>query len=135
MILATIELFCRTIRCALLPQTLDRHENVWNNQTAPNLCNWLAHCLRDVRGTYSSIMRLDLPSEVLDIIKNLIQDLKLHCMIGLLKQAVDFVKTFSQKETWKIEFDSQHGGITELVHKISFLLFCTFISRFYFIFS
>lgn len=119
MILTTIELFCRTIRSALLPQTADRsimsEKSVWNSQTAPNLCNWLAHCLRDVRETYNSLMRLDLPSEALDIVGNLIHDLKLHCMIGLLKQAVDSVKTFNKKETWKIEFDPQHGGITELV--------------------
>jgi hypothetical protein len=37
---------------------------------------WLPHCLRYVRSTYSSLIRLDLPGEALDIVAALIFDLR-----------------------------------------------------------
>lgn len=36
-------------------------------------------------------------------------------MTTQLRQAADAVKALHKKETWKLEFDSKHGGITQLV--------------------
>lgn len=40
---------------------------------------------------------------------------RLHCMSTLFQQAAEHVKSLHKRETWKIEFDSKHGGITALV--------------------
>jgi hypothetical protein len=36
-------------------------------------------------------------------------------MSTLFQQASEHVKSLHKRETWKIEFDSKHGGITALV--------------------
>jgi hypothetical protein len=36
-------------------------------------------------------------------------------MSTLFQQASEHVKSLHKGETWKIEFDSKHGGITDLV--------------------
>jgi hypothetical protein len=36
-------------------------------------------------------------------------------MSTLFQQASEHVKSLHNLETWKIEFDSKHGGITDLV--------------------
>jgi hypothetical protein len=36
-------------------------------------------------------------------------------MSTLFQQAAEHVKSLHKRETWKIEFDSKHGGITALV--------------------
>ncbi|KDQ71568.1 exocyst complex component 2 [Zootermopsis nevadensis] len=120
MVLTTIELFSGLLRAAVLPHTLDRMSvqrqtyGTWPSQGMEGVGPWLPHCLRYVRSTYSSFIRLDLPGEALDIIAILIFDLRLHCMSTLFQQASEHVKSLHKRETWKIEFDSKHGGITAL---------------------
>lgn len=120
MVLTTIELFSGLLRAAILPHTLDRMSiqrqtyGTWPSQGLEGVGPWLPHCLRYIRSTYSSLIRLDLPGEALDIVANLIFDLRLHCMSTLFQQASEHIKSLHKRETWKIEFDSKHGGITSL---------------------
>ncbi|XP_023727524.1 exocyst complex component 2 [Cryptotermes secundus] len=120
MVLTTIELFSGLLRAAVLPHTLDRMSiqrqtyGTWPSQGMEGVGPWLPRCLRYVRSTYSSLIRLDLPGEALDIVAILIFDLRVHCMSTLFQQASEHVKSLHKMETWKIEFDSKHGGITAL---------------------
>ncbi|CAG2059313.1 unnamed protein product [Timema podura] len=38
----------------------------------------------------------------------------LHCMSTLFQQAAEHIKCLHKKETWHIEFDTKHSGITQL---------------------
>jgi hypothetical protein len=57
-------------------------------------------------------------------------------MSTLFQQASEHVKSLHKNETWKIEFDTKHGGITALVSvlyavnvKIPLVLSCLFTSN------
>lgn len=82
MVLTAIELFSGLLRAAVLPHTLDRMSiqrqtyGTWASQGMEAVVPWLPHCLRYIRATYISLIRLDLPGEVLDIVANLIFDLR-----------------------------------------------------------
>lgn len=121
LVLAAISLFSGLLRAALMPHTLVRTPaaerasyGVWHSKGMEGLGPWLPHCLRALRQAYSSLIRLDLPSEALDIVASLIFDLRLHCMSTLLKQAGESVRQLHTQETWNIQFDGEHGGITHL---------------------
>lgn len=115
-----MDTFCKTLRASLLPHTFDKNIDrqqygIWSPLETDVMASWLPHCLRYVRSTYSIFIRLDLPSDALDIISTLILDLRLYCITVLFKQAIDQIKSLEKKETWKIEFSSGHSGITQLV--------------------
>lgn len=120
MVLESIERFTNLLRAAVLPHTLDRMSpqrqsyGVWPSHGQESVVPWLPHCLRYVRATYSALIRLDLPGEALDIIGSLIFDLRFHCMSTLFQQASEHIKSLHKKETWKVEFDTKYGGITDL---------------------
>jgi hypothetical protein len=82
MVLTAIELFSGLLRAAILPHTLDRMSiqrqtyGTWPSQGMEAVVPWLPRCLRYIRATYSSLIRLDLPGEVLDIVAILIFDLR-----------------------------------------------------------
>lgn len=119
MVMTVMDTFCKTIRLALMPRTLDKNVDKgsytsWNCPSTDVLAAWLPACLRNVRTTYSTLIKLDLPSEALDIVFNVILDLRIYCMNVLFKQQIDEVKWFHKRETWKIEFTHKHSGITNL---------------------
>nr|CAD7446431.1 unnamed protein product [Timema bartmani] len=124
MVLAPIELLSGLLRAAILPHTLDRMSplrtsyGMWPPQGLEGVGPWLPHCLRYIRSTYTSLIRLDLPNEPLAIIASLIFDLRLHCMSTLFQQAAEHIKCLHKKETWHIEFDTKHSGITQLLSSI-----------------
>nr|CAD7410779.1 unnamed protein product [Timema cristinae] len=82
MVLAPIELLSGLLRAAILPHTLDRMSplrtsyGMWPPQGLEGVGPWLPHCLRYIRSTYTSLIRLDLPNEALTIIASLIFDLR-----------------------------------------------------------
>lgn len=117
--MTVMDTFCKTIRLALMPRTLDKNVDKgsytsWNCPNTDVLASWLPACLRNVRTTYSTLIKLDLPSEALDIVFNVILDLRIYCMNVLFKQRIDEVKWFYKRENWKIEFTQKHSGITNL---------------------
>ncbi|XP_034235592.1 exocyst complex component 2 [Thrips palmi] len=121
LVLAGISLFSGLLRAALMPHTLVKTPaaerasyGVWHSRGMEGLGPWLPHCLRALRQGYSSLIRLDLPSEVLDIVASLIFDLRVHCMSTLMKQAGESIRNLHTQESWNIQFDGEHGGITHL---------------------
>ncbi|PSN46362.1 Exocyst complex component 2, partial [Blattella germanica] len=111
MVLTAIELFSGLLRAAILPHTLDRMSvqrqtyGTWPSQGLEGVGPWLPHCLRYVRSTYKLNRKLNYV---------FILHYRLHCMSTLFQQASEHVKSLHKRETWKIEFDSKHGGITSL---------------------
>lgn len=120
MVLTIIELFCKTLRSAIISHTLDKNFDKtlygsWNSISLEIIAPWLPACLRYIRTTYKILIKLDLPSEALDIIASLILDLRIYCMSVLFKQTTEQIKELSKQESWKIEFTGNANGVTDLV--------------------
>lgn len=118
-VLAIMEMFCKTLRAAIIPHTLDKNYDKatfgsWAQSDTELVKPWLPACLRHVRATYAILIKLDLPNEALDIVFTFILDLRIYCMNILFKQAAEQIEQLSKQETWRIEFNGKHNGITEL---------------------
>lgn len=118
-VLSSITTFCNLLRAAILPHSLNRSSTsrqmygVWSNTESVVLL-WLPHCLRYFRACYSCFIRIDLPSDALDIFSKLIFDLRLFIVTSLFRQAVDDINSFPKEENWAIEVHDKYGGITQL---------------------
>ncbi|KAJ3639449.1 hypothetical protein Zmor_002810 [Zophobas morio] len=123
-VMTIMECFCKSIRSSLIPNTLDKSDkNTFGTWTIPELeevAPFLPEILRCVRSTYIALIKLDLPSEALDIISALLLDLRIHCMSTLFKQAAEQIKQLD--ENWKIDFSGDHIGITELPIKFECII-------------
>ncbi|XP_044741361.1 exocyst complex component 2 [Chrysoperla carnea] len=132
MILSVIETFCKYVREAVLPHTIDKKSLTATSSSSPSqpttslawpvleldsITEWLPHCLRYVRSSYTMLIKLDLPGEALDIVATLVQDLRMHTLSSLFKQATDKIKLLHKQETWRIEYEGNYGGITDLPFK------------------
>lgn len=128
-ILGIIEQFCSFLRAALLPSlanprlysTIDIPK--WPTSASANnqFAIWIPQCLRFVRVTYASLIRLDLPSEALDIVSKLINDLRLHSLLTILKKTTDKAKHLHEKETWEVKVP-EFPGATMLPSKLTELI-------------
>lgn len=126
MVLGAMDHFCRLLRGALLPSRGirggsgavmgtkgDGGGSMWG--TGADVSAWLPHCLRCVRSAYASLIALDLPAEALDVVAQLITDLRMHSLSTLFRQAADSIRALHQQENWKPVFESGHpGGISDL---------------------
>lgn len=131
-ILSTIEEFCACLRASLLPNipnhrvydTTTNEIQRWSASASANhqFAIWIPQCLRFVRVTYATLIRLDLPNEALDIVSKLISDLRLHSLITILKRTNEKVKKFVDAETWEVKVP-EFSGATLLVSFIHFFLF------------
>lgn len=117
MVLSVMETFCKMLRLTLIPHTVDKNseKNSAGCKSNAEIVTFLPSCLRCVRNSYSILIKLDLPSEALDIIFKVILDLRIYCMVSLFKQTEAEVKQLHKQEIWKIEFTATHNGITSLV--------------------
>lgn len=122
-IINSIETFCSYIRTAILsasPQqnyTLKSNIPVWpatSNSAILQFIPWISQCLRYVRIAYATLIRVDLPSEVLDIIQKLINQIRLFCLSTIFKKAIDKVKRLDEKETWNLGAVDDFPGATNL---------------------
>lgn len=124
-ILHAIERFCTYVRAAILPQNHKyQHVAPWQFSSASQLAlfnTWLPTCLRYLRVSYASLIRLDLPNEALDIVVKLIDELRLYCLTTILKKAIDKVKNLNEKETWELAV-AEFPGATTLPAKLEELL-------------
>lgn len=82
-ILNAIERFCGYLRAAILPQ--NQNQKYTQIQSWPMISSssqlnqfltWLPTCLRYLRVAYATLIRLDLPSEALDIVLKIIDELR-----------------------------------------------------------
>lgn len=111
-----METFSKSVRSSIIPNTLDKNDRVTFGSFAipdEDVAPFLPEILRYIRSTYTALMKLDLPSEALDIVSSLLLDLRIHCMSTLFRQTAEQVKQFS--ENWKMDVIGKHVGITELV--------------------
>lgn len=74
---------------------------------------WIPQCLRYIRITYATLIRLDLPNEALDIIMKFIDEIRLFCFTIIFKRSIDRVKKLDEKETWHICVE-EFPGATQL---------------------
>lgn len=124
-ILNAIERFCCYVRAAILPQN-QKFPSVpsWPFPSSSQLnlfSTWLPTCLRYLRISYASLIRLDLPNEALDIVLKLIDELRLFCLTTILKKAIDKVKKLHEKENWELTV-VEFPGATTLPSKLEDLL-------------
>ena len=75
---------------------------------------WLPHCLRQVRATYAVLISLDLPGQVLDIVKNLTTELRLSSLNNILTSVVEETYILHEREDWQQELSDHHGATTAL---------------------
>lgn len=124
-ILNVIEKFCCYIRAAILPQYYQKFSSVpsWPSSSSQQalISTWLPTCLRYLRITYSSLIRLDLPNEVLDVVLKLIDELRLFCLLTILKKSIDKVKRLDEKEVWEMKVE-EFAGATSLPEKFEEIL-------------
>lgn len=107
-ILTSIEKFCIYLRVAILilsdqralRQTSGLSWAVGSNSLAQQFMVWMPQCLRYIRISYATLINLDLPSEALDIIQKLIDEVRLFSFNIIFKRAIDKVKKLTEKETW-----------------------------------
>lgn len=122
-VLNVIEHFCNLLRAAILPHTINRSNQqrhvygIWSNSNLETVVLWLPHCLLYVRTCYSSFLRVDLPSDVLDIFSKLIFDLRFHCVSTLFRKAAEDVNSLYKMENWNIDINEKYGGMTDLPHQ------------------
>lgn len=128
MILNGIEKFCTYLRITILiasdlralRQTTGLNWPIGTSATHQFL-PWLPQCLRYVRIAYSTLIRLDLPSEALDIIQKLIDEIRLFCFSITFKRATDRCKKLGDRETWDISVE-EFPGATKLPAALEELL-------------
>ncbi|CAO1435915.1 unnamed protein product [Diamesa tonsa] len=124
-ILTAIDRFCSYVRAAIFPQT-QKYSQVptWNFASSSQLqqfLTWLPTCLRYLRVSYASLIRLDLPGEALDIVMKLIDELRFYCLTTILKKTVDKVKKLHELEVWDLTV-TEFAGATSLPSKLEELL-------------
>ena len=124
-ILNAIERFCSYVRAAILPQN-QKYQSIppWAFGSSSQLnqfSTWLPTCLRYLRVSYASLIRLDLPGEALDIVLKLIDELRLFCLTTILKKSFDKVRKLHDKETWNLTV-LEFPGATSLPSKLEEIL-------------
>lgn len=124
MVMNVIETFCKYVRASLIPNTLDKSERAqFGSLSLPDrdeIALYLPELLPSVRATYSTFIKLDLPSEALDIVSLLLLDLRIHCMSVMFQQTTDQIKQLT--ENWKINYNGKFTGVTELPLKFLSLI-------------
>lgn len=120
-IMSSIDTFCAYLRAVILTASGQRTANTTNAPTWPVVSNsatiqfipWIPQCLRFVRIAYATLIRVDLPSEALDIVQRLINQIRLFCLSTIFAKANDKVKRLDERESWHLN-GSDFAGATNL---------------------
>ncbi|XP_014092975.2 exocyst complex component 2 [Bactrocera oleae] len=118
MILNAIEKFCAYLRVAVLiasdlralRQTTGLAWPIGSSSATHQFLPWISQCLRYTRITYATLIRLDLPSEALDIIQKLIDEIRIFCFSITFKRASDRCKKLGEEETWEMDVEDFPGA-------------------------
>ncbi|CAH0546276.1 unnamed protein product [Brassicogethes aeneus] len=108
MIRSIIENFCNSVSTILINQ-----EHGISNIKSPdgNIVTYVPDILQNIRSIYMLFIRLNLPKECIDLLLNLLTNLKIHCIKVLFKYTVEHIKEIP--ETWDIKFSETYSGITD----------------------
>lgn len=103
----------RLVRGALLPATLPQGElnlyGGWENK-AELTGAWLTQIIHIVRGCHEALSALEIPNDLLQVIQDLLLDLRVNCLIVTLLHTTEDVKRLADKEDWVVD----NEGITSL---------------------
>uniref|UniRef100_A0A667YVQ3 Exocyst complex component 2 n=1 Tax=Myripristis murdjan TaxID=586833 RepID=A0A667YVQ3_9TELE len=119
----------KLVRGALLPATLPQGElslyGGWENKTeltAP----WLTQVIHIVRGFHEALAALEIPNDLLQVIQDLLLDLRVHCLMVTLLHTTEDVKRLAEKEDWVVD----NEGITTLEQRLLIILSnCQYLER------
>ncbi|KAM6962731.1 exocyst complex component 2 [Aplochiton taeniatus] len=103
----------KLVRGALLPSTLSEAElrlyGGWESKaelTGP----WITQVINTVRVCHEALAALEIPNDLLQVIQDLLLDLRVHCLVVTLDQSGEDVKRLAEKEDWVVD----NEGITSL---------------------
>lgn len=103
----------KLIRGALLPTTLPQGElslyGGWENKTELTGA-WLTQIIHIVRGCHDALSALEIPNDLLQVIQDLLLELRVHCLMVTLLHTTEDVKRLAEKEDWVVD----NEGITSL---------------------
>ncbi|CAN9500749.1 unnamed protein product [Ophioblennius macclurei] len=103
----------KLIRGALLPATLPKVELSlyagWESKTELTGA-WLTQIIHIVRGCHDALSALEIPNDMLQVIQDLLLDLRVHCLMVTLHHTEEDVRRLAEKEDWVVD----NEGITSL---------------------
>ncbi|XP_012872061.1 PREDICTED: exocyst complex component 2 [Dipodomys ordii] len=103
----------KLIRGALLPLSIregeGRQYGGWEVKSELS-GQWLAHVIQTLRLTYESLTALEIPNDMLQIIQDLILDLRVRCIMVTLQHTAEEIKRLAEKEDWIVD----NEGLTSL---------------------
>ncbi|MBN3313124.1 EXOC2 protein, partial [Atractosteus spatula] len=113
MIQEVMHTLVKLIRGALLSNSLSEGElrqyGGWETKSELS-GQWLTQVIHTVRMSYEALAALEIPNDLLQVIQDLILDLRVHCLIVTLQQTSEDVKRLAEKEDWVVD----NEGITSL---------------------
>ncbi|XP_063357473.1 exocyst complex component 2 [Pelmatolapia mariae] len=103
----------KLIRGALLPATLPQGElslyGGWESKTEL-AGSWLTQIIHTVRGCHEALSTMEIPNDLLQVIQDLLLDLRVHCLMVTLVHTTEDVNRLAEKEDWLVD----NEGITSL---------------------
>ncbi|NWU95069.1 EXOC2 protein, partial [Upupa epops] len=103
----------KLIRGALLPFSLregeSRQYGGWEMKSELS-SQWLTQVIQTVRLSSESLTALEIPNDMLQIIQDLILDLRVRCIIVTLQHTAEDIKRLAEKEDWVVD----NEGLTSL---------------------
>uniref|UniRef100_A0A4W6FAI7 Exocyst complex component 2 n=1 Tax=Lates calcarifer TaxID=8187 RepID=A0A4W6FAI7_LATCA len=103
----------KLIRGALLPTTLPQGElnlfGGWENKTELTGA-WLTQIIHTVRACHDALSSMEIPNDLLQVIHDLLLELRVHCLMVTLLHTTEDVKRLAEKEDWVVD----NEGITAL---------------------
>ena len=69
-----------------------------------------------MRATYSVLISLDLPGQVLDIVKSLTSELRLSSLNNILTSVVEEIYVLHEKEDWVLDMSDQVNIFSQIAN-------------------
>uniref|UniRef100_A0A8C9RTC5 Exocyst complex component 2 n=1 Tax=Scleropages formosus TaxID=113540 RepID=A0A8C9RTC5_SCLFO len=106
----------KLVRGALLPSSLTEAElrlyggwEAGSELTGP----WLTQVIHTVRVSHEALAALEIPNDLLQVIQDLLLDLRVHCLLVTLQQTAEDIKRLAEKEDWVV--DNEAGPDTGIL--------------------
>ncbi|OWK13299.1 hypothetical protein Celaphus_00014660 [Cervus elaphus hippelaphus] len=113
MIQEVMQCLVKLVRGALLPlgaaEGGGRQHGGWEVK-AELSGQWLAHVIQTLRLTCESLAALEIPSDLLQTIQDLVLDLRVRCVVVTLQHTAEDIKRLAEKEDWVVDSE----GLTSL---------------------
>lgn len=121
MISESMILFANLIRSAILPSSLDYLKGhyraaygIWPFDDTQDVSEWLPHSIHHIRTCYVALIHLDFPAESLDVVQQLLLDLRVQCLRTEFAKATATVLALHHREDWLLEVEDDVGGTSRL---------------------